>query len=329
MKKFLTLICAFVISLTACLGLVACGGNSGSGAGNGGDKPTPPAPAKTELTYSAMNIQEDAILEVAGGVSDIAVVEKAVFDYYQKTTVDTSVTILSGNQFSFNQEGYVMACKEGTNVAEYINAAMYYFQSNEITVNYSNYNGEVDCKMVDIASDFGLSSDLITIEKPSVSIEDEPEADSEFERILVDGFKIGIVNDVHKRVLNNYPFAGDSHVAGNDGFEILLIRAIARAYGLTIDNSHTQFIKYADCADAIANGTVDVLIGGFSAEGWGAGFDFTVPYYSNSYVLVIRTEDAAKYTTFASMKDATFTAAAGSVGETLIKTGAIKTAVLG
>ncbi|MBQ3115933.1 MAG: transporter substrate-binding domain-containing protein [Clostridia bacterium] len=325
MKKFLTLICAFVISLTACMGLVACGGNGGGE----GDKPTPPAPAKTELTYSAMNTQYDAIDQVVGEAADIAVVEKAVFRNYYKRTYDDSIMFISGDQFAFNTEEYVMATKKGTDVADFINAALYHFQNEEITVNYTNSLGDIDCKLVDVADSFGLASDLITIKQPSISIEDVPESGSEFERILVDNFKIGFVTDVNKRELNNMPFAGNSHFAGDDGFEVLLMRAVAKAYGLTVATTNTNFVTYANREQALASGEVDVLIGGFSREGWNGDFNFTVPYLTNSQVLVIRKADASKYATFAGMKDASFTAASGTVGETLIKTGAIKTAVLG
>ena len=325
MKKFLTLICAFVLSLTACAGLFACGGE-----GDNGDNPTPtPPPAKTSLTFQASSTQYDAVGEVAGESADIAVVEKAVFDNYYKRNFDDTIMVISGDQFAFNTEQYVMATKKGTDVADFISAALYHIQNETITVNYTNDGGEKDCKMVDLAKTYGLSSNLITIARPSISIEDTPELGSEFERILIDGFKIGFVTDVQKRELNNMPFAGNSHFAGDDGFEVLLMRAVARAYGMTVSTTSTNFVDYKDRAQALANGTVDVLIGGFSEDGWNGDFDFTVPYITNSQVLVIRKADASKYATFAGMKDATFTAATGSVGETLIKSGAVKTAVLG
>ncbi len=333
MKKFLTLICAFVMALTACAGLVACGGNGGGeNGGNGGNTPTPPpTPAgPTSLNYTTLGVQYDAIAELAGGGADIAVVEKAIFDYYVSQEFDNSLMIISGDQYVFDKEEYVMACKQGTDVADYLNAAIYYFQENEVEIqNYTNAKGAVTCDINYIAGDFGLASNLITVQKPSVEIDDVPEADSEFSRILIDGLKVGFVVDINKRDLKNQPFAGNSHFDGHDGFECLLTRAIAQIYGHTNDSMDEIFLNMSEANAALYNGTVDVLVGGFSAKDWGTGYDFSVPYIANSHVLVIRKTDASKYTSFASMKNASFVVAGSSVGEELVKTGALKTAILG
>ena len=330
MKKFLTLICAFVMALTACAGLVACGGN-GEGSGDNGGVTPPPTPAgPTSLNYTTLGDQTSAVAELAAGGADIAVVEKAIFDYYVSQNFDDSIMILTGDQFVFEKEEYVMACKQGTDVADYLNAAIYYFQENEVEIkNYTNAKGAVTCDINYIARDFGLASNLITVQKPSVNIDDEPAANSEFSRILVDGLKVGFVVDVNNRDLKNQPFAGNSHFDGHDGFECLLTRAIAQIYGHTNDTSDEIFLNMSEAKGAITNGTVDVLVGGFSAADWGTGYDFSVPYISNSHVLVIRKEDASKFNTFAKMKNASFVVASNSVGESLVKTGAIKTAVLG
>ena len=329
MKKFLTLICAFVMALTACAGLVACGGN---GDGDNGGVTPPPAPAPagpTSLTYTSLGNQYDTLTEVLNEGADIAVVEKAVFNYWVKSEVNDSLMIVAGDQFVFEKEEYVMACKQGTDVAEYFNAAMYYLQENSIEINGTNVLGEVDWDIADIASFFNLSESLITIQKPSVVWNDEPALNSEFSRILVDGFNVGFVVDTQTRHNFNHPFAGLSHFGGHEGFETMITRGIARLYGKTNTTANEKFVNYEDAKDALANGTVDVLVGGFSTEDWGTGFDFTVPYFSNSHVLVIRKEDASKYNSFSKMKNAQFIVASNSKGEALVKTGAIKTAVLG
>jgi polar amino acid transport system substrate-binding protein len=127
---------------------------------------------------------------------------------------------------------------------------------------------------------------------------------------------------------NNQPFAGNSHFGGNDGFEVLLCRAIAKIYGKTVKSENEQTIEYSVAAAALDSGAVDILIGGRSSKDWGDDFDFSVPYLSNSQVIVVRTADKDKYDDYSKMKEAKFTAAKNSKGEALIK-GVINDKVFG
>lgn len=311
MKKLFTLLLAVLFTFTASISLVAC---------NKDNDDTPPTPdVPTSMTYTSYKTQDGALAELASGSADIAVVEKTSFDYYVKISDSSDLMILDGADFTFESENYVMACKKDSNVDNYINAGLYKFQQENVTVNYTNNGGNVSCNLAYVADDFGLKSNLITIAEPSVKTDTAPALGSEFERILNDGFKIGIVTSGFTREINNQPFAGNSHLAGDNGFEILICRALGAIYNKKVDTTSTQIIDLASGKAALDNGTLDLLIGGRSAKNWGDDLDFSVPYISNRQVIVIRTADKDKYSSYEKMKSAKFTAAENSEGETLLK----------
>jgi ABC-type amino acid transport substrate-binding protein len=317
MKKLFSIFIAVMLTFSACIGLSAC--NKG-----GDDTPTEP----TSMTYKSYTTQKAAIDEIISKTSDIAVVEKAFIDYYLNSNKDAELTILTGEDFTFESEQIVMAVKKDSNVDDYINAALYKFQQEEITINYTNGEKATACDLSFIATDKGLNPNLIPITAPQITTETTPESGSEFARILEEGFKIGFVVDGMTREENNQPFAGNSHFGGNDGFEVLLCRAIAKIYGKTVKSENEQTIEYSVAAAALDSGAVDILIGGRSSKDWGDDFDFSVPYLSNSQVIVVRTADKDKYDDYSKMKEAKFTAAKNSKGEALIK-GVINDKVFG
>lgn len=308
MKKLFTIFLAVIFTITAAISLVGC---------NKDDDTTPTEP--TSMTYTSYKTQDGALAELLSGSADIAVVEKTSFDYFLKTSDTDKLMILEGEDFTFESENYVMAVKKDSNVDDYINAALYKFQQENVTVNYTNNGGNVDCNLDYVADEFGLKSNLVTIAEPSITTSTAPALGSEFERLLNEGFNVGFVVDGFTREINNQPFAGNSHLAGDNGFEVLICRAIGAIYGKKVDTSKTDFIDYASASAAIDAGTVDILIGGRSATAWGDDFDFSVPYISNRQVIVIRTADKDKYNAFNKMKSAKFTAAKDSEGETLLK----------
>jgi len=274
---------------------------------------------KEQTKFYAFPSWEASLYSVEDSSFDVAVVDSIYANYYVYTLNHNDLTVLSGEDFIFEKEQYRIATKKGSNVDDYINAGLYKFQQENVSVNYTNNNGNVSCNLAYVADDFGLKSNLITIAEPSVKTDTAPALGSDFERILNDGFNIGIVTEGFTREINNQPFAGNSHLAGDNGFEILICRALGAIYNKKVDTTSTQIIDLASGKAALDNGTIDLLIGGRSAKSWGDGLDFSVPYISNRQVIVIRTADKDKYSSYEKMKSAKFTAAENSEGETLLK----------
>ena len=136
MKKLFTIFLAVIFTFTAAISLVGC---------NKDDDTTPTEP--TSMTYTSYKTQDGALAELLSGSADIAVVEKTSFDYFLKTSDTDKLMILEGEDFTFESENYVMAVKKDSNVDDYINAALYKFQQENVTVNYTNNGGNVECNL--------------------------------------------------------------------------------------------------------------------------------------------------------------------------------------
>ena len=272
---------------------------------------------KTE--YFAFPSWEAALYSVEDGSFDVAVVDSIYANYYINTLNHDKLTILKGDDFRFLSEEYSIATKKGSNVTDYLNAAIYHFQYNTASVKHSNQAGVLDVKIDDVAALFGLSDNLLTIEKPQTEIDTPYSPDSAWAKImqLDHTFTIGItLENNNSKSYSNLPVVFFSHKGGMDGFEILLTRAIGNIYGKTVDGANCRPVNWDERKNAIENGDVDLFIGGFNKETMGKNdFDFTLPYLKNSQVLVVRKTDAESYSDLSSIKGKKITAAQSSKGE--------------
>ena len=320
MKKLFTLLVTLILCISSCFCFTAC---SGDGDGDGDNTPT-------ELSFTASFDLKNTMLAVSDGSMDIAVIEISSAKYFIHQDY-SNLSIISGDDFLFNPSSFVVASKKNTNVDDYINAALYSMQQSG--------------KLASLASQYGLEDLLLTIPEPSVSVTTEPDAGSLFA-------------DIKSR---NYLFAGysyqnaDAHAPLNFGISQLghsygffpdLLLEVYRLYDFP--NQHVNG-NTTPCVDNIkyvpwdekelflqippstssSDAGIDVIWGGIenTSENQTA-FDLSSPYLKTGHVLVVRTADLSKYSSFSAMANAKFTAVDDSLGETLIK-GAIKDAALG
>ena len=122
------------------------------------------------------------------------------------------------------------------------------------------------------------------------------------------------------------PIAFETEIAGVDvltGFDIDLARAVMAAVNLMNQtNVEIEFllIDWNTKEAKLEDGTIDLVWNGMTiTEEREAGMTISVPYLYNKQVAVVMNEDADKYTTKDSMKDAIMTAESGSAGESVIK----------
>ena len=262
-----------------------------------------------------------AALDELGLGSDIAVVDLAYANYYINALNHNELMILSGEDFSFAKDEIVIACKKGSDIDDYINAALYAMQENKYKIKLNN-NSEVEYNLSDIVSDFGMAGCLLSINEPNTKINTEPSNGSAWSSLSQ--LKVGFTAEGNATGnIQILPFVEVGHYNGYDGIHSLVSKSICSIYNekfagvkpYTFDN-----VIWENRKDAINNGTVDILLGNFTKESIDADdFDFTVPFLTNSTAIVIKTADKEKFTTYASMKSAKFVAVSGSKHETLLK----------
>ena len=270
-------------------------------------------------TFFAFPSWEAALYSVEDGSFDVAVVDSIYANYYVNTLGHDTLAVLSGEDFSFFNEEYRIATKKGSNVVDYLNAAIYHFQQNTASVKHSNQAGVLDVKLCDVASLFGLSDNLLKIPEPTISKDTPYSPDSAWAKImqLDHTFTIGItLENNNSKSYSNLPVVFFSHKGGMDGFEILLTRAIGNIYGKNVDGANCRPTNWDERKSAIESGSVDLFIGGWSMETMGKDdFDFTVPYLKNSQVLVVRSSDKDNITDLNSLSGKSITATQSSRGE--------------
>lgn len=307
MKKLFTLFIALVLGLISCFSLVGCGEK---------EQPQPEEPAS--MTYNGVLSWSAALDELAQG-ADIAVVDLAYANYYINALGHSELTILTGKDFTFADEQIVAACKKGSNIDEYITAALYEMQQNKQKIELNNKD-EVEYNLADIAGHFGMSSRLLTISEPTVKFDTAPESGSDWTKL--NQLKVGFTAEGNATGnIQILPFVEVGHYGGYDGIHSLITKSICSVYKFSGTNPYTfENVKWDDRKTAIEDGTVDVLFGNFTKDSIGSDdFDFTVPFLTNSTAIVVKTADAEKFSTYASMKSAKFVSVTDSKAETLLK----------
>lgn len=324
MKKFLTLICAFVLSLTACAGLFACGGE-----GDNGDKPTPPA-AQTSLNLYETISQSESLVAVKAGEADIALVDAFVAGNYLRTTDYADFAILEVPGISFEKEQFCMLTKKDTNLDDYINAALYEVQENKVDVYLGRGDfDQVDMDLVSLANFFGISNLVLDIPEPTYTL-DELNID-DIETSEVGKLKVGYsINPDTKSAFQLESLVAYSHFGCYIGTELYYWRAVAKALDITLDGGDDKYISniaWGDRARALNNGEVDIIIGAMTPDN-ADKFDVSVPYIESSFVMVVNKADLSKYTNTDSLKSAKFAADRDGESKILVEN-YLKTAILG
>lgn len=311
---------ALILSLLSCLGLFACGGNQGS------NNDLPDTPNTPSLSYYLSDNQVDAVFDLSFNLCDVAVVDRYEADYLTSCVAGLeNLSIIEVNGINFEKENFCFITRKNTNFADYINAAMYKIQQETIDVNFSNNKtGQMryDMDLYKIAELAGLQNLILTIPDPEVYLTDTPSG--EFELIKQKGmFMIGWTCPPDSKGFNRLDSLVNRHDNGHsDGVEMNILKTVAVAMGFYTESGDTfvKPIEWENVETALNSGVVDVIMGAMvDSPALREKFDVTYPHMQNSYCLVVRKEDAQKYSSLSALKTAKFCAAEGSEGESLIK----------
>lgn len=107
------------------------------------------------------------------------------------------------------------------------------------------------------------------------------------------------------------------------GFDTELAKLVAAELGVTAE---FQLITWAQKYNELNSGKIDCIWNGFTSNSKDNGkdrseyVDFSTPYANNYQCIVVRSEDAATFTTTASLAGKTCAVEGGSAGEDLAKT---------
>ncbi len=279
MKKLLTLIMVAVLSLGAVFGLTAC--NNG------------------ELDYTGAIDQDTAFMEVKAGTSDIAVMDNIMAGFYVSKPENQDLMLLTSEEFTFDGEYYSIGFRKGGNTASY--------------VNYALYKAQESGKLLEIATTYGVAEAITTI--PQTEKPEAPADGSDFKYIL----------DKGEMILGYTIFEPIAYLENDElvGFDIDLAKEVcailSAEYGTTINLKNVK-INWDTKEDELNNKNIDCIWNGFTyTEARAENISFTEMYMVNRQIMVIRKADQNKYTSYASMKNAKFTAEKESAGETTIK----------
>ena len=272
MKKLLTILLTAILAVMACVGLTACGDD--------------------KIKYTKSTDQLGALTEVKAGTSDIAVIDSVMANYYVSKSNFSDLTILTGADFTFENEYYAIGFRKNGNTKDYINYALYTIQENGTLNN--------------IAQKYNLTDALAPIaaaENPGT-----PAAGSDFAYIKNQGkLKLGYT------IFEPIAYTDNGTLTG---FDIEVAQAVCAVLDINLENIK---INWDTKDDELANKNIDCIWNGFTyTEARAKNVDFSSMYMINRQAIVIRKADLNKYVSYESMKKATFTAESESAGEEAI-----------
>ena len=246
------------------------------------------------IKYVKSTDQLGALTEVKAGTSDIAVIDSVMANYYVSKENFSDLQVLTGEDFTFESEYYAIGFRKNGNTKDYINYALYTIQQNG-TLNI-------------IAAKYGLTDSLTTFTE--VAYPGEPTAGSDFAYIKAQG-KLKLGYTIFEPIA--YKDANNNLI----GFDIEVAQAVCDVLGITLENVK---INWDTKEDELNNKNIDCIWNGFTfTEERAKNVDFSAMYMINRQAIVIRKADATKYTSYAAMKDAKFTAESESAGEETIQ----------
>lgn len=272
MKKLLAILITAILAVTACLGLTGCG---------------------NPIKYTKSTDQLGALTEVKAGTSDIAVIDSVMANYYVNKDNFSDLTILTGEDFIFDNEYYAIGFRKNGNTKDYINYALYTIQENGT--------------LATIAAKYGLTDALTSF--AAVDAPAEPENGSDFAYIKAQG-KLKLGYTIFEPIA--YKDSDNKLI----GFDIEVAEAVCGILGITLENVK---INWDTKDDELNNKNIDCIWNGFTyTEERAKNVDFSAMYMVNRQAIVIRKTDAEKYNSYAAMKEAKFTAESESAGEETI-----------
>lgn len=255
--------------------------------------------------YVVAESQLSALTYLDNGTADVAIIDSVMAGYYTSTGEYASkMQIVDG--LIFSEESYGIAGrKEDKAFLSKINEAL-------LAIRETDY--------ATLAEKYGLTTSVsltADVTNPYAGATDNSWEEIKQSKKITIGYT----------VFAPIAYTADSADAGADGkltgFDIELARAVAAwlnaQEGTEIELEFTE-IDWNAKETLLKNGTIDLIWNGLTiTEDRETQMCISVPYLYNKQVAVVLKEDADKYTTKESMKNAIMTAETGSAGESVIK----------
>ena len=244
--------------------------------------------------FVAADSQLDTLTKLDKGEADVAVIDSIMAGYYMTTgSYAEKLQMVDGLVLADEQYG-IAGRKDDKAFLSKINEAL-------INLRTTAY--------AEIVAEYGLETSVALTENTTNPYENA--TDSSWDDIYAEGeFIVGYTVFA--------PIAIKDETTGAlSGFDIELAKAVATYLGVDVT---FQEIDWDSKEALLENGTIDLVWNGMTiTDDRAAAMCISVPYLYNKQVAIIRKEDASKYTSKESMKNATMTAEGGSAGETVIK----------
>lgn len=280
---------SIVIAAGCFMGLAACGNKNEA--------------LNVGAQYVVAESQLSALTNLDTGAADVAIIDSVMAGYYTSTGEYASkMQIVDG--LIFSEESYGIAGrKSDKSFLSKINEAL-------IEIRETDYAA--------LAEKYGLTASVsltADVTNPYTGATDNSWAEIKQSKKITIGYTVFA------------PIAYTADSAGAEGkltgFDVELARAVAAwlnaQEGTEIELEFTE-IDWNAKETLLKNGTIDLIWNGLTiTEEREAQMCISVPYLYNKQVAVVLKEDAAKYATKESMKNAIMTAETGSAGEAVIK----------
>ncbi len=287
-NKVLGMVLATACAVSCVASMASCGGN--------GDDESKLALGKELITQDS---QLDALTQLKNGAVDAVVIDSVMAGYYS-TTGDFAGKVKIVDNLVLSEESYGIAAKKGNET----------FMSE---INKALIALTTDGTMNTVATTFGLQNDVAV--KADTTNPYANATDSSWETIKSEG----------EIIIGYTVFAPIAYTENNalTGFDIELAKEVVNYLNETYTLNLTvvfQEIDWDSKEALLENGTIDLVWNGMTiTEERSAQMCISVPYLYNKQVAVVLTEDASKYTTKDSFKDAIIGVESGSAGESVVK----------
>ena len=292
MKKKLAVLLAAALTL----GMTACGASKGAGdtgkseksmvyaveAGSAGEE----AAKEKGFQYNSVSSQADALMEVASGTSDAAIIDLLMAG--AMIGEGTSYPNLKHTD-ELTTEEYGVGCRKGSDLASYINQVF-----------ADSYK---DGSMEKIAETYGVQEALV--EQKDATFEQSPK-DSDVDYIKGRGKLVVGVTDFEPM---DYKDDNGNWI----GFDADMASAFAEELGVDVEFVE---IDWDNKVLELDGKSIDCVWNGMTlTDEVTSSMECTDAYLNNAQVVVVPAEKADKYQDTDSLKDLSFAVEAGSAGE--------------
>jgi len=237
-------------------------------------------------TVNSVQDQAAALMEVAAGTSDAAVIDLLMAG--AMIGPDTSYPDLTYTD-SLTQEEYCIGCRQGSDLADFITSVL--------------AEAYQDGTTQTLAQQFGIREDLLA-EMPQTGYTEDAGGD------------VAYIQGKGTLVVGITEFAPMDYKDDNGqwtGFDAELARLVAQRLGVDVE---FVIIEWGQKVNELNSKAIDVVWNGMTlTDAVQETMECSNAYCNNAQVVIVPADKASEYQTVESVKDLTFAAEAGSAGE--------------